>query len=195
MTCNLCHPCVRTTPPLLLQLDAVFHFQFKPFWPNCDGFLEVVQRAWHYPLIGANPFQRFDWLLRNTERMLTSWVDGFIGNIRTQLEIAKEVIATLEAARDHHLLAAHEESLHCEMKLKSLGHSSLQRSIARQESRVLWLSEGDAPTRFFHVQASVRHCRQFIRSLEHDGQTLASEESKVAAIFDYFDSIMGTAPS
>jgi hypothetical protein len=81
------------------------------------------------------------------------------------------------------------------MKLKSLGLSSLQRTIARRESRVLWLSEGDAPTKFFHVQANARcHCK-FIHSLQHDGQILVSEDHKAAAVFDYFDSIMGTPPA
>jgi hypothetical protein len=77
--------------------------------------------------------------------MLTSWSDSFIGNIRTHLEVAKEVLAKLEAARDSHQLSSLEESLHCEMKLNTLGLSSLQRTIARQESQVLWLSEGDTP--------------------------------------------------
>jgi hypothetical protein len=35
--------------PLLLQTNASFmskkHFHFKSFWPKCEGFLEVVQRA------------------------------------------------------------------------------------------------------------------------------------------------------
>jgi hypothetical protein len=186
--------------PLLLQLDIAFYqrkrFQFKAFWPKCSGFAEVVQRAWYCPLRDANPFRRLYWLLRNTARMLTSWADRFISNVKTQLEMAKEVVAKLEAARDHCQLAAHEESLRCEMKLKTLGLSSLHRSIARQESRVLWLSEGDAPTRFFHAQASVRRRRrQFIRSLEHEGHTLVSEESKATTVFEFFYSIMGTAPN
>jgi hypothetical protein len=57
---------------------------------------------------------------------------------------------------------------------------------------VLWLSEGDAPTKFFHVQASARHRSKFIRSLEHDGQILVSEDCKAATVFDFYDSIMGT---
>jgi hypothetical protein len=105
------------------------------------------------------------------------------------------VVAKLEAARDSRQLAAHEESLRYELKLKSLGLSSLQRTIARQESRVLWLSGGDAPTKFFHVQANARRRRKFIRSLEHDGQILVSEDHKAATVFDYFDSIMGTPPA
>jgi hypothetical protein len=39
---------------------------------------------------------------------------------------------------------------------KSLGLSSLHHTIARQESRLLWLSKGDTPTRFFHVHANSR---------------------------------------
>jgi hypothetical protein len=57
--------------------------------------------------------------------MLTSWSDRFIGNIQVQLEVAKEVVAKLEATRDTRQLAAHEESLRCQMKLKTLGLSSL----------------------------------------------------------------------
>jgi hypothetical protein len=59
---------------------------------------------------------------------------------------------------------------------------------------VLWLSEGDAPTKFFHVQANARcHCK-FIRSLDHDGQVLVTGDRKAAAVFEYFGNIMGTPP-
>jgi hypothetical protein len=71
----------------------------------------------------------------------------------------------------------------------------LQRTIARQESRALWLSEGDAPTKFFHVQASARRRRNFIHSMEHEGHHLVAEDSKAAAIYEHFDSILGAAPS
>jgi hypothetical protein len=105
------------------------------------------------------------------------------------------VVAKLEAAHDSWQPTTHEESLHCELKIKSLGLSSLQCTIAMQESRVLWLSEGDASTKLFHVQANVWRRRQFIRSLEHDGQILVCEDRKVAVIIEYFDSILGMPPT
>jgi hypothetical protein len=78
------------------------------------------------------------------------------------------------------------------MKLKSLGLSSLQRSIARQESRILWLANGDSPIKFFHIHANARRRRKFIRSLEHDGQVLVSEDRKVEAFLNFFEKLLGS---
>lgn len=61
---------------LLLHTDATFsykkRFDFKSFWTRCQGFLDVVQRAWHCPLNSADPFKLLDWLLCNTARALQS---------------------------------------------------------------------------------------------------------------------------
>jgi hypothetical protein len=89
--------------------------------------------------------------------------------------MTKEVVHRLKMARDRQALASHEELLRQDFKLKSLGLPSLQCCIARQESRLLWLSEGDAPTRFFHIHASAWRRRKFIRSVESDGQLLIDE--------------------
>jgi hypothetical protein len=146
--------------PLLLQTDASFarkgRFQFRVFWPKCSGFLNIVERAWHCPLRDANAFRCLDWLLRNTAHFLKSWNDRFFGNVRLQLEIAREVVTRLEMARECLSLVVHVESLRQHLKLKTLALSSLQRTIAHQESRLLWLKEGDVPTKFFHVHANAR---------------------------------------
>jgi hypothetical protein len=63
--------------------------------------------------------------------MLKSWADRFTGNVKSQLEVAKEAVVRLEVARDHCQLSDYEEALRCEMKLKTLALSSMQRSITR----------------------------------------------------------------
>jgi hypothetical protein len=40
--------------------------------------------------------------------------------------------------------------------------------VVRQESHVLWLHEGDAPTKFFHAYTSACRRRNFIRSVTVD---------------------------
>jgi hypothetical protein len=125
-------------------------FLFRAFWPKLPGFCEAIMRAWHCLLRSASPFRCLDWLLHNTARVLQSWSEWIVGNIRQQLAVVKEVLR-LESAQDTRVLEEHEEDLRRWIKLKALGLTSLQRCLARQESRLLWLHEGDASTKFFHA--------------------------------------------
>jgi exonuclease III len=165
-------------------------FHFRSFWLRFPGFAEMVSQAWPYPLRDANPFRRLDWLFCNIACVVTSWSACSIGNMRVQLVVAKEVLCQLKVAHDHRSLAGHEEDLYCMMKLKTLGLSSLQRTIAWQESHILWLSEGDTPTKFFHVHASARSRNKFIRSLNHRGRIMLDEEYRADAAFDFFNEVL-----
>lgn len=111
-----------------------------------------------------------------------------------QLEVARELVHRLEIARDHRPLASHEEVLRQKLKSKSLGLSSLQRNIARQESHLQWLSEGDAPTKFFHIHMNGCHRKMFIYSLEVDGRLVRDENAKAEAAYEYFEVVLGTPP-
>jgi hypothetical protein len=84
---------------------------------------------------------------------------------------------------------------HNELKLKLLSLSSLQQTIARQESRILWIKEVDAPATFFHAHANARCRCNHIRSLCHGDQVLSSEEDKVVAVFDLFNEVLAKSPS
>jgi exonuclease III len=106
-------------------------FMFRAFWPKLHGFRDVVARAWHCPLSNANPFCRLDWLVRNIVRVLQSWNNRKIDNIRMQLAVAKEVLQQIQVAWDFRPLAPHEENLRQFVKLKTLGLASLQRILAR----------------------------------------------------------------
>jgi hypothetical protein len=127
---------------------------FRLFWVRALGFREAVAYAWRCPLHEASTFRRLDWLFHNTARVLKSWSDMFVGNEHQRLKIAKEVVHQLEMAGDCHPLAQFEEALGQFFECKALGLASLQRTIAWQESRVLWLNEGDASMRFIHSYAN-----------------------------------------
>jgi hypothetical protein len=126
---------------------------------------------------------------------LKSWSNRFVGNIRLQLAIAKEIKSRLEAVDDRRSLAAHEDDLQKEMKLKIMGVSSLRHTISRQESRLVWPHEGDVPTQFFHAHANVCRRRNQIGILQHEGHSIVFEEAKVVAFFDFFDGVLATPPS
>jgi hypothetical protein len=75
--------------------------------------------------------------------------------------------------------------------MRSLGLASLARTIARQRSRVRFLEEGDANTRYFHLQACHRNRKNQIPTLQHDGLFFSADEAKANLFFDYYNGILG----
>jgi hypothetical protein len=98
-------------------------------------------------------------------------------------------------ARDSRALSAHEEALRQQLKLKSLRSSSLQHTMACQESWLLWLSEGDTPTRFFHAHADSRRHKNHIHSLTYEGRVLVAKADKAEVAFNFYDSLLCTSAS
>jgi len=105
-----------------------------------------------------------------------------MGSVRSQLFMA---------AQDHRELNTMEQSLRKELKLLSLGLASLARTIARQRSRVRHLEEGDANTKYFHLQACHRARKNQIPAFTHDGVWVSANETKSDIIFEYYYGILG----
>jgi hypothetical protein len=64
--------------------------------------------------------------------------------------------------------------------------------MARQESWLMWLSEGDAPARFFHAHANNRRRKNHIHSLSHDGRVLVAESDKADVAFSFYGTLLGS---
>jgi hypothetical protein len=84
-----------------------------------------------------------------------------------------------------------EHVLQQELKFKCLGLASLGQSIASQRSRLTFLKEEDANTKFFHLQACHHGHKSFFNRLHHQGATVVHESNKAHVMFDRFDVILG----
>lgn len=127
----------------MLQTNATFHskpkFHFEVFWPKFDDFLEAMTRGCTCDENVTNGFRRLDCLIRNVTRELQSWSEKKIGSVKLQLLIAKELILKLDQAHEFRVISAAELDLCKQLKQVSLGLASLERTIARQRSRVHYL--------------------------------------------------------
>lgn len=106
--------------------------------------------------------------------------------------MAKEIFHRLEIERDSRMLSENEEWLRRKLKLHCLGLASLERTIARLCSRILYLQEGDANTAFFHQQARFRK-KNFIPKLQDGDQLAVSQEEKQAVVSNFYDNLLGRA--
>ncbi|XP_022680743.1 uncharacterized protein LOC111256665 [Setaria italica] len=182
--------------PLHLATNAMFtvkrRFHFEPWWPKLPGYQDMVTRAWSSRCASSDPFVCLDHKLKNTAKELQKWSSRSIGQIRTQLLVAKTLILWLDKAQGQRILTADERDLRKQLKCKSLGLASLERTMARQRTRLLFLREGDANTKLFHMHSSYSIKKKHIAKLEHDGAVGLNQEDKEQLLFNHFKAIMGT---
>uniref|UniRef100_A0A453RX33 Uncharacterized protein n=1 Tax=Aegilops tauschii subsp. strangulata TaxID=200361 RepID=A0A453RX33_AEGTS len=81
------------------------------------------------------------------------------------------------------LLTEEERWLRRTLKHLVLGLASLERTIARQRSRITWLQEGDANTQLFHLVANGRCMKNYIPSLTMDGRIITDQKGKEEAFY------------
>jgi hypothetical protein len=129
-------------------------------------------------------------LLRNVAKELRSWADRKIRIIKEQFLLAREVALQLERAQDRQELSPKEAAMRQQLKGLCLGLSSLERTIARQRSRITYLKDGGANTRFFHLHASYRKRKNFIGSLKADGVRITEHEAMAALLQCYYEQLL-----
>jgi hypothetical protein len=60
---------------------------------------------------------------------------------------------------------------------------------------MLYLRDGDANTKLFHLQSSHKMRKKFISKLEHETGVAVTQQEKEQVLYTYFSAIMGTPPT
>lgn len=107
--------------------------------------------------------------------------------------MVRELIHRLDLEWESRQLSDVELGLRKCMKARCLGLSSLERTMAKQRSRVWQLSEGDANTAYFHLIARKKKHRGFIPSFSVAGHVVADHAEMENALCEHFTGVFGTA--
>jgi hypothetical protein len=91
--------------------------------------------------------------LKAIAKFLSNCISKFVGNVKMQIINATKVILRLDTAMDSWAFSPEERALRCLLKKKILCLDSLERTIAKLHSHILWLQKGDASKRMFHTHA------------------------------------------
>jgi hypothetical protein len=182
--------------PLILGLKdgcpGKRRFHFEAFWPKFDGFQQAVQQAWGAVQTKPCPLETLALKFKAAAWALQSWSDKKVGNFRSQLQLAREILHQLEIAQDSRPPSLLEIWLRNSLKKHSLALTSLLRTVAQLRSRIHWLKEGDANTRLFHSQARHRKRKNFIAKLQNGDEVVTCHEDKAELLLNFYEGLIGT---
>lgn len=166
-------------------------FRFENFWPRLPGFLETVQSAWSQPVSASHPVKRLSTKLKAMGKALRAWSSRILSDSRVQFHLVNELILRLDIAQENRALSPDVLSLRNNLKLRILGLDAVEKARKRQRSRLTWLKEGDANTKFFHLRVNARHRKNFIDRLHRGNAILETHEAKECVLHEHFSSMMG----
>jgi hypothetical protein len=181
--------------PLLLSRMERKHFsgfRFEAHWLKHEDFMSVVQAAWEKPVRSINAIRVLHTKLCRTAKALKKWSKGIVRWEKFVSAIADEVIFNLDVAQEDRTLTTAERDLRTLLKNKLLGFAAIDRIRWRQRSRITWIREGDANTRFFHLRANGRRRKNHIPVLSGPRGVVSDHKEKEQILLDHFTNLMGT---
>lgn len=105
--------------------------------------------------------------------------------------IINVTLQNLERAQEERSLTQDEANFKRYLKSKALGLAAIQKTRARQHSRLTWIRKGDANTRFFHLHANARKKKIFIPALIGQTGAITMQKDKARLVHAHFSQMMG----
>lgn len=181
--------------PLFLQGDVVrdFYrgFRFESCWVTRPDFLETVKETWEKPVNTQDAILRIHVKLMRTAKALKMWRRRNFGQWKVQWAILNIALSNLEKAQETRTLSQDEMNFKKYLKSKALGLAAMQKTRARQHSRLTWIRRGDTNTKFFHLHANARKKKTYIPALTTQAGTVTLQEAKSNLVHAHFSQIMG----
>lgn len=78
------------------------------------------------------------------------------------------------------------------LKGRCLAFVSLERIRVRQRSRISYLREWDANTKFLHMKVNARRRKSTILPLQHDGNVAIAQDDMMNMVRSYYQGITGS---
>lgn len=176
---NMPRPCTR--------------FRFETWWTQMPGFHQQVQLAWDRPVPQEhNAMLTLHIKLSRVAKALRAWSKTLIPQGKLAAAVCREVIAQLETAQENRILTTQELDFLKQLKNRVLGLSAIEKSRARQQSRLTWLRKGDANTKYFQLMVNMRKRKNFMHSIQTDGGLASSQSEKQRAVYGHFVKHIGT---
>lgn len=173
--------------PLLLVGNATVKkfrgFRFEAFWPQLQGFQEVVHEVWIRDLQIVNPFLRLHTKLQRTSKVLRHWAKGIVGNTKVLICAVAMLIAVLDVVQEFRNLNEIEIRLRRDLKMRYLALTAVDKLRAKQASRLSNIKATESSAKLFFMHANGRRRKNVIHCLHEGSRILFAQEEKEQVVF------------
>lgn len=172
-------------------------FQFFNFMIDLDGYRATVLEAWGCSISG-NPLYVLAEKLRRLKKALIALnrqhghLPSNVQSLRSDLHATKHSIDLISSSSIDCSLSRSKERLLSHKLWKAL---ALEESLARQKSRIQWLSQGDKNSKFFFSCTKSRWNSNKIISIENGDGCVVSGHSEIKDVaINYFKDLFHASP-
>ena len=168
-------------------------FRFENYWLQLEDFHSNFQDYWSQPLFQPDPAKRLMAKFKRARKAIQVWCKS-LPNLEKLIDKVKLVIQLLDFIEESRDLTIQE------WNFKEISLLHLQDLLAKQHiywkqrGQIKWATLGDAGTKFFHANATVKHRHNLISSLKDDNGNMAlSHNEKEVVLFNAFKNRLGTS--
>nr|CAD1835673.1 unnamed protein product [Ananas comosus var. bracteatus] len=168
-------------------------FRFESSWLHFPTLPGVVANAWNSAPTGVDPASSFSSKLDKVRKDLQLWSRDLSSSLKRQSTSCLQWLLWLDSAEERRVLSASECCLRPKLKIRYEELCLIEESKWKQRSRIQWLREGDANTKFFHLRASCRRSANSISHLSDGTNALSSHDAIANHLFSYYLNLIGSA--
>lgn len=167
-------------------------FRSENFWLTHEGFMDQVQIGWHSDIAHADAAKLLTAKFKNLRKVLKAWGSS-ISNLKQNIANVKLILDFINLIEDFRDLTLVEWNFRSILEEKLISLLQQQKTYWKQRGVIKWATLGDAGTKFFHTNATVKFRRNLITQLNNDqGEQLFTHEQKAELIWTSYKERLGT---
>lgn len=162
------------------------NFKFENWWLKVEGFNELIHGWWNEIEVEGCPDYKLSFKLRVMKQKLKEWSKNTFGELINKKNNLLEELAEIDLAQESRDLSVDEMMVRATIIVELEELAKNEESRWRQNSRVLWLKQGDNNTKYFQRMATAHKKYNTIDRLNVRGkETKEPGEIKEAMIEFY----------
>ena len=162
---------------LLVNYETMFHvpclvtistnipksgtFRFENYLMEHEHFMDIVQHGWALPTIHSDKAKIISGKFKNLRRVIKAW-QANISSLKVNINNVKLILSFMNMLEEFRDLSLPEWNFRALLEEQLIQLFKQQRIYWKQRGTIKWVTKGDAGTKFFHANATIKHRKNVI---------------------------------